>query len=105
MKELLFGFETDDLDAVAEALQRVLGVRMEERDSLYSAGTYYSFRGAGDEEFVLKANWDVLDGEPAEPDFERAATLLYVSSDRTEQLLESIISAQLPGAELLRRSP
>lgn len=87
----LYGFLSDDIDAVRNLLEISLDIQFEIRDSDYQGGEYYKWGKTGNENFVLKRNVDPIDEEPAEMSFPGHKVLFYANdTPRSAYLLEKI---------------
>jgi hypothetical protein len=100
-----YGWRTQDIDAVAQALAVRLGIDFEPHDSLY-LGDYYLWPPSREREgrrttlHLLPNFFDELDQELAYPEYPDHGVLLDASNiadDWIERILE------VPGSELLRR--
>ena len=102
----LYGFAETDLQAVSQAVEGVLGVEFARRDNPHMGGEFFATRpGPGNEHFVLRRNYDPGTAGPAEKDFAKHPTLLYVNcTSRSEEIGRKL--ASLPGPpEHLRQGP
>jgi hypothetical protein len=98
----IYGFGTDDMDAVRCAIEEALGIHFEEHESSY-LGIYFLFGDPGKEQLRLQRNIDPFDGEAAEQDFPEKPLLLFVDHTRRCEEIEKTFAAKLPSAKLLRR--
>ena len=98
----IYGFGTDDMDAVRCAIEEALGIHFEEHESSY-LGIYFLFGDPGEEQLRLQRNIDPFDGEAAEQNFPETPLLLYVDHTQRCEEIESTFAAKLPAAKLLRR--
>ncbi len=98
----LYGFNTDDLEAARLGIERALGIRLVALESLYLGGDYYRLGYGDEEQFVLRRNIDLLDGEPAELKFPQAQILFYVNATSRPEEIEKLLT-KLPDIALLRR--
>jgi hypothetical protein len=96
----IFGFAQEDMGSARAELERVLGVWLQARDSMYVGPYYHGALGNG-ELIQLRHNEDPLFDEQrddpqerfSEPDFPEARLLLYVhgmESGRARQLLRDV---------------
>jgi hypothetical protein len=76
---VLFGIRADTFEAARVAVERWLGITLEERESSFHGGDYFKFRGPDLQELVLQENIEIPEMEPAEADFPDERYLLYVS--------------------------
>jgi hypothetical protein len=102
MQAHLYGIRGANMDGIAPALAERLRIAWTERDSSYR-GRYLHYRVPDREELFLQENWDPLEGEPMEPGFREYGLLLYVSSDRVDEVRRLIEGAQMP-VDFLRAS-
>ncbi|MGJ7615635.1 MULTISPECIES: hypothetical protein [unclassified Variovorax] len=81
-------------------IENVLEISFEERESSFHGSIYYKYKN-NSENFILKNNLDLMDGEAAEQNFENYSILLYINStDRSSELSEKILGDGI--FELLR---
>ncbi len=96
----MYGWTSDDIDAVAEAIEQILDIRLEARHSLYW-GDYYRWNGEPRGELILQDNFfDEQDQElviPEHPDHKVILHASFLPKGWGERILS------VPGAELLRR--
>jgi len=89
----LYGCQDRYLLQVKGELEQCLGILLEERESDYHGGLYYSHKFESGGRLMLKQNIDLYDDEPAEQKFPDFPALLYVSFsggvDPVAQLLPS----------------
>ncbi|HOD83391.1 MAG: hypothetical protein BWX88_00888 [Planctomycetes bacterium ADurb.Bin126] len=102
----LYGFAETDLSAVSQAVEGVLGVEFARRDNPHMGGEFFATRpGPGNEHFVLRRNHDPGTDGPAEGDFAKYPTLLYVNcTGRSEEVRARLQSLDGP-PEHLRQGP
>lgn len=98
---ILYGCQNKSLLEAKNEVELSLDVAMEERESEYQGGVYYSHKYEGEEVAVLKVNFDLFDEEPAEQGFPEFPVLLYLSYVRDPLLLEGLLSSQF---KLLRQN-
>src|SRR5688572_11282245 len=96
---LKFGIEGHGMDAARSRIERALGITMTPRDSSFH-GEYFSAEGLGNEEFMLKLNFDETDGEWSEPSSKESGLILYASE--TERA-DTICAALAECAKLISR--
>jgi hypothetical protein len=92
MKAHLYGVRNAEIEKISAALAARLGITWTRRDSSYR-GDYFYYKVPGREEFILQKNWDPLEGQPMEPDFRDCSLLLYVGSDRADDIRAEIEAA------------
>ena len=99
----LYGFESDDLESIAESLEKALNIKFDARSSDYW-GDYYRYGKKTSESFELKQNLDP-EGEWLKKNFRDCGALFYVNrterSDEIEKLLESVASIKKLESEKL----
>jgi hypothetical protein len=99
----LYGFFSNNLKDVAKHIEQILQIDMTLHESAYLGGDYYRSGISGQEEFILQRNYDESDDGPAEQEFSRYTTLLYVGpTQRSSEIKELIIGAMRGEAVLLR---
>ena len=98
----LYGFLSDDIDGARRFLEASLGIKFEIRDSDYQGGEYYKWGKTGDENFVLKRNVDIIDGEPAEMSFPVHQILFYVNDTARSADLQEKMNQGAKDFALLR---
>ena len=105
----LYGITNTDIDTAAQILPDAIGMPFEPHDSSYW-GEYYLARTENrKEKFTLKENYNLMEEDWNEPDFQQYPLLLSVSiSDATldrakelEQQLKQVLGAKIV---LLRRN-
>ncbi len=95
----MYGWKGQGIDVVAEALERVLVLRLEPRHSLYW-GDYYRWDGEPRGELILQENFfDEYDQELTIPEHPEHKVILHASTV-PEGWRELILT--LPGTDLLR---
>jgi hypothetical protein len=87
----LYGARDLDLSLAKNCVEEMLGVSLEERDSLYHGGTYYMWGDSNSEHFILKVNLDPFDEEPVEQNFQDFSILLYINSTGRSSDIEKIV--------------
>jgi hypothetical protein len=84
--QLLFGFLSGSLAATANSVSRDLGVTFELHDSLWRGGDYYVYE-SGSEKIIIQRNNDGgPPDEPAEEQFPNYPLLMYVDTERAEEM-------------------
>lgn len=78
------------------------GISLEERESSYHRGVYFSYGQIGGENFELKVNLDPYEEQPMEEDFPNSKFLLYINNTNRSELLKSTFS-QLGNAVVMIR--
>lgn len=72
-------------------LENILGIIFEERESSFHGGVYFKYKNQS-ENFILKNNLDLMDGEPVEQAFDQYPILLYINSTgRSAELSSKIL--------------
>ena len=97
----IFGFALD-LESARSLVQDALDIELSSHDSLYRGGEYF-FLKHPDFEIILQRNYDLLDGELAEPEYPDTRTLLYLDGGGRAEEIAKILSTRVPGIVLLRR--
>jgi hypothetical protein len=98
----LFGYESDDIEAVRGAIERTLGVALSHRQTRYRS--FYGAGMPGAEIFILQHNRDALDGELMEERHPQMRLLLYASdSDSRRAMGVERLLIDETGAHLLGR--
>ena len=83
----VYGFQSDNINELAQRLSGILNIEFSLHDSLYRGGAYYRSAIPGKEEFVLQRNKDLVDNELAEPEFPQFPILLYIDpTERSEEI-------------------
>ena len=77
---VLFGVRSATLDEARALVEKALGIVFEERESLHHGGRYFAFGKPGLRDLILQENVDLLDDEPAEPNFTNYGHLLYLDA-------------------------
>jgi hypothetical protein len=87
---LLFGLTATELDDGRAMVEGAVGLRMELHDSSFYGGDYFRGRGPGDEELILRYNYDDLDDEWTEPDHAQYPLLLLIDTPRAAELQRAL---------------
>ncbi len=99
----LYGFFGVTIDDVAANLEKALATTFVARDSSYK-GEYYNASGEGDENFDLEENFNKIEKDWTEPDFEQYPVILYVSDTRNAHEIEARMQKVMgKNMKLLRR--
>ena len=98
----LYGFSNSELGAVRILVERILEIKFEAHESSYHGGMYYRMGKTGEENFMLKKNYDPYEEEWAEEDFADIKVLLYVNRTHRAEQFERALTKYL-GGKLLRR--
>lgn len=77
---IVYGCKNKSLLEARSDVERCLGITLEERESDYHGGLYYSHKYESGWSLMLKMNIDLYDDEPAEQGFPDFAVLLYLNS-------------------------
>lgn len=99
----LYGINAVNMFAAKSIEESLLNIQLEEHDSSYHAGVYFRWGDRSSEHFVLKANQDPFDDEPAELAFPTFEFLFYVNDTRRSDGLNAVL-LQNKNVNLLRRS-
>ena len=102
--QVLYGFLEPDIDQAKARLDPAIRVSWAARESFYLGGAYFSGSDAHGNSFMLRNNFGECGDDWAEPDFQRFASLLYVSYCTAFEPIEAVITAEAVGAKLLRRT-
>lgn len=90
------------LEDVAARMEQLLGLRFEERDSSYYAGTYYLYRRAPDGSLQLYNNYDSVGGFWVREQYRDHALMLEVSCLDDMDGIQQKLMGGLQGVVLLR---
>ena len=97
----LYGYSGVGIYDARKMLENVIKITFKEKDSLYYGGVYLLSGDKSHEHFLLKENYDVLDGVVDEVDYPEYTYLLYINDTiRHDELKNKILS--LEGFVLLR---
>src|SRR6185437_14899844 len=84
---MLFGFLDGSPATAADEVSHSLGIAFVLHDSLWRGGDYYLYQ-SGSEEIIIQRNNDGgSPDEPAEVSFPEYPVLMYVQTDRSEELM------------------
>jgi hypothetical protein len=98
----LYGFVADDLAGIANRLATIMNINWTPHESSFRGGAYYRSGSPGREEFILQRNLE-LEGELAEPDFNKYSILLYIGwTERSEELANMLLTRMEGQVALLR---
>jgi hypothetical protein len=100
----LYGFRSDDIEAIRSRIEALFGLPMEAHESSYiPAEEYYRLELPGGERLSLQKNYDAAEQQWVEEDFSAMAVLLYVEAqDRADELRQRLVPS-LEGIEFLQR--
>ena len=100
----LYGLLNTDIDDAAGLLEKILSITFIARDSSF-LGEYYSTSTIEDgEKFTLEENFNKIEEDWTEPEFEQYPLILYVSNTRrTQEIEEALKKAIGENVMLLRR--
>lgn len=101
-KYALFGMHGISLEAVRIAVEETLGIRFTPHESLY-AGEYYVWGETAGKNLVLQENFDPLEKEWAEEEFQHCEVLLYANEVEDPEKLEGLLSDQIANISLLKQ--
>ncbi len=87
----LYGLLNMSIDDAAAMLEKALSITLIARDSSY-LGEYYSTQTVkGEEKFTLEKNFNKMEDDWTEPEFEQYPIILYVSNTRRAQEIENAL--------------
>ena len=100
----LYGFVNTSIDEAAVMLEKVLSITLIARDSSY-LGEYYSTQTIKDsEKFTLEENFNKIEEDWTEPEFEQYPIILYASNTRRTHKIENALKKAMgENIMLLRR--
>ncbi len=98
----IYGAEAGDIEKIRNALEDVLLIRLDPRESSYM-GEYF-LGNLDDEEFQLRRNSDPIDGESIEKALPKNGILLYVNRTKRPKELEKLLLTRVPEFQLLKRT-
>jgi hypothetical protein len=98
---ILYGSNLSLGDA-KRVLEESLSMQFKTRDSDYQGGEYFHACNVAGEDFELKKNVDLYDGDPVEMKFPEFPTLLYINATARAQELKKIVEHTCGGFALLR---
>ena len=98
----LFGIKNGDLKDARMRVEAVLGIRLILHESSYHGGVYYRCGSPGEEEFILKRNYDPIEEEYAEEAFPQHSVLLYVDCTARSEVIKDKLQGCSHGFEHLR---
>ncbi len=78
-KDLRFGFTESNIVDLKAKLESLFGFIFEEHESSYYGGRYFKFRSDMAGEFILQANFDLIEGEWIEEAHQDRPLLLNIS--------------------------
>lgn len=96
----LYRISAPSLDEAKAVAERALGVLFVEHESEYHGGVYYRHGHDGQEHFILKRNFDDVDGEFFEPEYEDTEFLLYANQTRRPEAIRKLIVENSAGIRL-----
>ena len=99
----LYGCRLEDLESARAKVERALGVEFKAHESDYQGGDYYRFGSSEGESFLLKRNFDAVEGEWFEDKFKEHPILLYVDRTRRPKDIEKRLERSGSLFALLRR--
>jgi len=99
----LYGCRLEDLDSARAKVERALDVELKAHYSDYEGGDYYRFDSSTGESFVLKRNFDAVEGEWFEDKFKEYPILLYVDRSHRPEEIEKRLERSGSLFALLRR--
>src|SRR5437899_11879615 len=99
----LYGCRLEGLESARAKAERALGVELKAHYSEYQGGDYYRFDSSTGESFVLKRNFDAVEGEWFEDKFKEYPILLYVDRSHRPEDIEKRLETKGSEFALLRR--
>lgn len=96
---ILYGCQNKSLLDARSDVERCLGITLEEKESDYHGGSYYSHKYESGGRLMLKMNIDPYDDEPAEQTFPDFSVLLYLNSMEDMSPIAQLLP---PNFQLLR---
>jgi hypothetical protein len=98
---ILYGSKLSLAEA-KEILEQILTLQFEARDSDYQGGEYFHAGSMTGEDFELKKNIDLYDGDPLEMNFSEFPTLLYINDTSRPEVLIKLVGPDYGVFTLLR---
>ncbi len=99
----LYGCRLKDLEFAKMEVEHALDVKLKPHESDYHGGDYYRFDSSSGESFLLKRNFDAVEGEWFEDQFKEFPILLYVDKTQRPEEIEKRLQRSGPEFTLLRR--
>lgn len=99
----LYGLHVRDLEMARIMVEERLGVELVPHESLYFGGEYYRTGATEGEHYILRKNLDMLDNEPAEPEFPDVGILLYVERTVKPDMIKERLTSLDLGIRLLKQ--
>lgn len=99
----IYGQRDSDLKKALSAIQQALSIRFEAHQSYYRGGEYYKFSSHDGENFILQKNFNSIEAEWTERDFEEMGVILYVNETERSEKLEKLLTETIPEIKLLKR--
>ena len=99
----LYGIKGDSVGGVRKNIEGALGVEFMLHESDYLGGDYYRHGTLGEEHFILQRNFDDVDKEWTEEEFEEYDILFYVNETTRAQEIQKLLINSVPRIALLRR--
>jgi hypothetical protein len=84
-------------------VENALGIKFIAHESTYRGGDYYCFGKIGEEEFTLQRNFNLIDKEWTEEEFQEFPILIYVDKTSRAEEIEKLLGARKVGGLLLKR--
>ena len=88
--QLLFGVFAASVEVVADQVSRRLGITFELRDGLWHGGDYFIYEAESEQIIVQTNNDGGPPDEPAEEQFPQFPILIYVTTQRREEMLTQL---------------
>ena len=98
----VYGLNTGNLETIRIAIEHALNIRFNAHESMYLGGEYYRAGELGEEEFVLRYNFNSFEQEWTEKEFHDMNILLYVNVTQRSKEIEDKVT-NVVGMLLLRQ--
>ena len=89
-----YGISFNDLDNLAHNLGKLLSISLENRESLFLGGEYYTSPSSESEMVRLYHNFNYYDEEWEEPDYQQYPLLLYIIRSERQEEIELLLRAE-----------
>ena len=99
----LYGFREPTISVVQNKIEDALGVHFMQHESSY-LGVYFRCGLAGEEHLVLRSNFNVVEAEWTEGNFQEFPTLLFVNESTRAKEIQAMLCSRIPRTQLLRRT-
>ena len=98
----IYGIQAGSMEEICMRIEELLSIDMVAHESSFM-GDYYLGKSL-DEEFEVRNNRDLVDGERVRDDLPDTAILLYISRTKRAEELEKKLTGTISGLRLLRRT-